>query len=341
VNEIATANPRERRALFSTTASRLGMTPLVAEKDFWVVWTLSRLFPRIEHPPRMIFKGGTSLSKAYNAIQRFSEDIDLSIDPEVFGASPSGVLNATSNAARARENDALRQRGREYIQDLLLPRLVADFETVLGPAASVWSLEADPDSTDALVFRYPSETEANSYNPQRVLLEFGVRSELWPYEIRPVRAFAADVVTRTSGVRDVDVPVLAGERTFWEKATLLHAVHHWKATKSIGRLSRHYGDLVQLAHGPIGEAALARPDLLDAVREHKKRFYPDNNAKYDLAVRGTLRLAPHGELQTRLEKDWRDMREMFFGDADPEPFAVIADRLRELEQRINRNDHPT
>jgi hypothetical protein len=341
VNEIATAKARERRALFTTTASRLGTTPLVAEKDFWVVWTLSRLFARIEDPPRMIFKGGTSLSKAYSAIQRFSEDIDLSIDPEVFGASPSGVLDAKSNSARGRANDALRQQGREYILDHLLPQLAADFETVLGPPSSAWSLEADPDSMDALVFRYPSETEANAYNPQRVLLEFGVRSELWPYEVRPVRAFAADVVSGTSGVRDVDVPVLAAERTFWEKATLLHAVHHWKPTKGIGRLSRHYGDLVQLADGDIGEAALARLDLLDVVREHKKKFYPDNNAQYDLAVRGTLRLAPHRELQARLEKDWRDMREMFFGNADPEPFAVIADRLRDLEQRINGHNQTT
>ena len=171
---------------------------------------------------------------------------------------------------------------------------------------------------------------------QRVLLEFGVRSEMSPWGEHIITPYAADAAPHAFRNPSVRVPTLAAERTFWEKATLLHTTYHQSPAKPVARVSRHYADLAALAAHASGAAAIANLELLERVVRHKSVFYPTQGARYDLAVPGTLRLAPHAELRDRLAVDYREMREMFFGDAEVRPFAQIVADLEALETSINR-----
>jgi hypothetical protein len=133
----------------------------------------------------------------------------------------------------------------------------------------------------------------------------------------------------------VSVRALSGERTFWEKATILHAEANWPSDKKrAARRSRHYADLAMLADHEIGKRALVDLQLLARVVEHKKVFFPDPKANYDAATPGTFRLIPDGALLNDLASDYRDMREMFFDT--PPSWNEIVERLRVLEESINR-----
>lgn len=338
MNGVAAEDARERDALFRATAVHRQVTPQVAEKDFWVCWTLSRLFPVSKAEPDFLFKGGTSLSKVYGAIARFSEDIDLSMSPALIGESPEQA-HRLSNTARRKLFERMIAAARAHLHGELLPTLAADFERVLGASRRrcSWSLAVDPENADAITFAYPvAVTSAPGYVRQRILLEFGVRSEMSPWGEHTVTPYAADTAPDAFRNPSVSVPTLAAERTFWEKATLLHAAYHQSPTRPVTRLSRHYADLAALAAHASGAAALADLELLGRVVRHKSVFYPAQGARYDLAVPGTLRLAPHPELRDRLAVDYREMREMFFGDAEVRPFAQIVADLEALETSINR-----
>lgn len=332
MNRVAAETPRERAALFRATGAHRKTTPAVAEKDFWVCWVLARLFPAPEAQPSLLFKGGTSLSKAYGAIARFSEDIDLSLDPALFG-EPLDEAPRLSGTQRRRLFDRVVLAGRAYLAGVLLPRLREEFAAVLGEEG--WALDVSGENPDALVFAYPLATDRSGYVPQRLLLEFGVRSERDPWEPREVRPYAADAVPEAFATPAVEVPTLTLGRTFWEKATLLHAVHHQPDARSVRRMSRHYADLAALAAHPLGRDAARDVGLLERVARHKAVFYAASHARYDLAAPGTLRLAPHPALAARLEADYRDMREMFFGEGPVRPFGEIVAELADLEARIN------
>lgn len=332
MNRVAGESARERAALFRAAAARRQTTPAVVEKDFWLCWTLGRLFADTAAEPSFLFKGGTSLSKAYDAISRFSEDVDLSIAPAVIGERLEDAY-PLSNTQRRRLFERMVAAGRAYLRETMVPRLCDDFAGVLG--GHEWRVEVDAENPDAILFAYPAATDPGGYVAPRLLLEFGVRSELDPWEPRRLRPYAADALPEAFGGASVVVPTLVAERTFWEKATLLHATYHQPETRSVRRMSRHYADLAALLRHPAGEAAIADLALLERVVRHKSVFYAAASARYELAVPGTLRLAPHPALRQRLEADYREMREMFFGDAPVRPFAGVVEDLKALEERLN------
>jgi hypothetical protein len=168
-----------------------------------------------------------------------------------------------------------------------------------------------------------------------VRLEFGARSDFWPATDAEIRPYAAEYFPDSFEKNAAcTVHVLEARRTFWEKATILHAEYHrTKVRPTADRLSRHYYDVAQLADTPIYRDALADLDLLTSVANHKNRLFAATWAHYPDARPGTLRLVPHRELQAMLESDYQAMQEMIFGDVPP--FASILDRLREVETEIN------
>jgi len=150
-----------------------------------------------------------------------------------------------------------------------------------------------------------------------------------------VRAFAAEEFPSMFAEPDVAVTSLLAKRTFWEKATILHAESHRPAAKALpDRYSRHYYDLAMLAQSPVRAEALADLALLDQVVRHKETFYPSGWARYDLARVGSLRLVPPDERRAALERDYRSMSVMIFGQ--PPPFGKIIEVLAALEQEINQ-----
>ena len=173
-----------------------------------------------------------------------------------------------------------------------------------------------------------------SYVSRVVRIECGAKADLWPVTKATITPYVAEAYPR---ITDTSVPVraLAIERTFWEKATILHAEYHRPAEKALpDRYSRHYYDLAMLAQSPVRAEALADLALLDQVVRHKETFYPSGWARYDLARVGSLRLVPPDERRAALERDYRSMSVMIFGQ--PPPFGKIIEVLATLEQEINQ-----
>ena len=342
---IARTNADERSELFSEAAAQRGdITPEVIEKDFWVCWTLKHVFDLGPTPAKLIFKGGTSLSKVYGVIERFSEDIDLSLSREDLGfTGERDPYQAASGKKQQALIEALVTRCEEAIAEELLPRLRERFAAVLGDEGSgehPWNLSLDEGDAQTVNFSYPPGLRSGgtlppSYVRPIVRLELGARSDHWPAEEHVIRSYAAEVFPASFEEPTCRVRTLSAERTFWEKVTILHAESHRPKDKPSGeRLSRHYYDVAKLYQNDIGQRALARTDLLEAVVKHKRLFFRSGWANYDTAVLGSFRLVPPEERRASLETDYRVMREtMIFGESYS--FDELLAVLAEVEARLN------
>ena len=329
---LATEPAGSRRDAFAIAAERRGLLPLVIEKDFWVCWTLERLFALPDFAGHLLFKGGTSLSKVYGAIQRFSEDIDLSLSHASLGEGLPDPEQAASNTQRKLRADALVTAFRDTVTGRLLPALNAGIAEQLGEEG--WALTQDKADPGTLHFAYPRALDGElAYIRPEVRIELGGRSDDWPAESRTVTACVAEELPQVSPAA-VHVRVLAARRTFWEKATILHAEYHRPPAKAPGeRLSRHYSDLAQMAGTEVEAQALADLPLLARVRAHKAAFYTAPWASYETALPGTLRLVPRPERLAGLRSDYRGMGAMFF--EPPFPFDAMMGTIAELEGRVN------
>lgn len=335
----AKAAPRDREALFIETANAKGISPEIVEKDFWVCWTLRHIF-LLQELPRIIFKGGTSLSKAFGIIKRFSEDIDLVINRHEIGFNDKNdPANQEQTNLRNRTIETLKATCVDVIEKEFLVKLKAEFQSVIGDQG--WNLLLDPmaPDRDTLEFTYPKGIPGSltlGYIKRVVRLELGCRGDQVPFEEVFVTPYAAEVFPSQFTIPSAKVNVISVERTFWEKVTILHREYYRVQNgKAVGqRVFRHYHDVVVIAKHARGKAAIEDSDLLAQVVAHKQHFFREAAAQYELAKRGTLRLVPHAKLEEELRKDHAGMREMFFGN-HPD-FDEVMDQLRKLESELNK-----
>ena len=269
MNLFARLSENERLDYFVETGQRMGLSPQMVEKDFWVCWVLEKLFSLDDVGPTLIFKGGTSLSKAYSLIERFSEDVDLSIDRASLGfagtdCDPEADIGSNE---RKRRIERLREACQMRIVNHLMPALASVVAISLGTTEG-WKLtidESDPDA-QTLLYAYPTTTKADRdrYIRPEVKIEMGARSDHWPSEQTTIASYTALHFSAAFESPSFQVKVLAPERTFWEKATLLHAEYHRPADKTTpNRLSRHYYDQARLIEAGLGEKATINLELLD------------------------------------------------------------------------------
>lgn len=344
MDNLARLPATDRAALFGETGADRGVANTIIEKDFWVCWTLKRLFGmQGSSTAALVFKGGTSLSKAFGAIRRFSEDIDLSFDRSDLGYSGSGdpTRDGISRKKADQLIEELMDEVEEYIAKKLLPALRSAIAEQLGePADGSWSLEIDDADPHSVNFHYPTvlpDTEyvGMAYITPRVRLEFGARGDVWPAEMRVIRAYAAEDYPDFFEDSDVAVTVLAMQRTFWEKATALHAEAHRPAGSATPpNFSRHYYDLAMLLETAEGQAASSDFDLLATMSKHKATFFRSGWANYDTARPGTLRLVPSDARIEEVRADYRAMMPMMFDDRPP-AFKDILEKIEQLQDAIN------
>lgn len=339
MDSVANLPATERSLYFEQAAARNGrLSAQLMEKDFWVCWILKRLFGLEEIGGNLTFKGGTSLSKVYQVIERFSEDIDVSIERAFLGfGGDDEPEKGSSGKEQARRIDRLKEACQRFVVDRLYSELQASIAGTLTTAEG-WNLEIDADDPDSqsIRFQFPHAITSglSPYFAQSVKIELGARSDHFPVETAQIQPYLADTIPDVIDEGIVRLRVLDAERTFWEKATILHANAHREPGKSIDiRHSRHYYDLFQLANHPIGEHAIARLDLLERVVLHKTIYFKSAWARYDKAKPGTLRLVPGDERIRELERDYDDMQPMFFGRIPQ--FNMILERLKRLEEDIN------
>jgi hypothetical protein len=280
-------------------------------------------------------------------IHRFSEDIDLAFDRGDlgFGGDRDPGVQPTGKKRR-RELDALSQVTREYVQGEFADRLRNAIADALGaPEGEGWRLEPDPQDTDgqSLLFEYPklplNRSRINtrsSYIREQIKLELGSRSEQDPAERQGVRPYAAEALPDVFVDPWTEVQVLAIERTFWEKATILHQEAHRPVNQLRKHHSRHYFDLVMIADSDYRERCYQRVDLLAQVADHKSRFFPQAWARYDLARDpATLRLVPNDALRHELSNDYGEMRTVMFAGDTP-TVEYLMDRLQQIEAEIRQ-----
>lgn len=325
----------ERRDIFQEAASRRDVLPIVIEKDFWVCWTLKRLFTTPQLAPYLTFKGGTSLSKSYGLIERFSEDIDLTISRD---ASPLNEVKdpmegGISGKERERRIEALKENAQKFVRETILDNLTTQVTEALE-GIDGWQLFIDPDDPDqqTIIFRYPkTTTETAGYIKPTITLEFGARGGTEPQNETPIRPYVSEDFPSLFPEASCSPVTLSVTRSFWEKVTILHALCHGSKMKE--RMSRHYYDTFMMDQKGVTEEALADTALLDLVVQNKTLFFRDPRASYNTAQIGTLRLVPEGETLQALKKDYKAMEEMFM--AKFPSFDEIIGRLTPLEQRLN------
>lgn len=323
----------ERREVLESAFGR-GLTRSTAllEKDVWVVWTLQALFAG-PFADDLVFKGGTSLSKAYNIIQRFSEDVDLTYDIRKLTDEQAGQPEALTDAVA-------RSLGRR-IREKLLPRLLETeiqpyLETQIGTVGLQATVEREGENIFVV---YEAAVEYPAYVRPRVKLEFGARSTGEPATPRPVSCDLA------LAFPELDFPsatprVMRAERTFWEKATLAHVYCLEGKLRGATGFARHWHDLSRLDTAGFAKSAIADRDLAKAVADHKAKFFPAKDAQdapvdYHAAVGGHLKLVPQEEAFDLLKADHAAMVEAGYLEGAAEGFDMLMARCGDLQDRIN------
>ncbi len=325
MESVARLSSAERRELFAETAARKRMTPAIVEKDFWVCWTLGRLFAHAELSRLLMFKGGTSLSKVFKLIERFSEDIDLILDWRVVIGEDDPLAVRSANKQEAL-NKMIEAKALDYIGGELL----AMISQVVAP---ICRCELAADDLYAVNVIYPAAFSDVYLRPE-VRLEIGPLAAWMPYDHYRIRSYAAEAFPQLFKQADCAVQAIRAERTFWEKATILHhEAYRPEGNPQPLRYSRHYYDLAMMASAPVKDAALADLALLEDVVAFKERFYRRPWAHYELAKPGTFRLIPPAHVLSAIKKDYAQMRNMIFGRYPD--FGEIVKTLRKLEVQIN------
>ncbi|MBB4577551.1 nucleotidyl transferase AbiEii/AbiGii toxin family protein [Rhizobium lentis] len=337
-DQFLTLSKDDRREALAVAADRTGRPIHLLEKDVWVVWTLQMLFSSKlgEH---LVFKGGTSLSKAYGVIKRFSEDVDLTYD--IRALAPDLVSDNDEALPKTRSEE---KRWTSEVRKRL-PVWVSDsVEPVIAGALRDQSLPAAIRLEDyTLYLDYDAVSSGSGYVAPSVMLEFGARSTGEPASIRDV---GCDASGHVDGVEfpKASPRVMHAERTFWEKATAIHVFCLQERLRG-DRFARHWHDVVRLDDAGFAEAALKDRQLANAVAKHKSMFFAEKAADrspidYTAAVNGNLVLTPSGEGLRALGEDYARMVDDGLLLGDSEPFEHLIQRCAQIQARANKADTP-
>ena len=296
------------------------------------MWTLHVLFS-LPDRDSFVFKGGTSLSKAFGLIERFSEDIDLVIDRARFGfVGNADVAQATSGEQRQRRREQLDAEVSAYLREDLVPRLAAVARGFTGVA-----VEIDGKDPLSILVHYPAAMPDHPYIRPIVKIETGSRADNWPTVDRSIRAFVALEFPQAFENDEVIVKTIEARRTFLEKLTILHkTAYAFESNETMviaERFSRHYYDVYRMSVQGVADAALLDSDLLEAVRIAAQVFFPQAKARYEKFQLGSIRIVPSSRGVEALAHDYVAMKDMIFGEAPS--FEAILETLKELEKRVN------
>jgi predicted nucleotidyltransferase component of viral defense system len=279
----------------------LPLPPAVIEKDFWVCWTLHLLNEIPELKGNITFKGGTSLSKAWGLIERFSEDIDIAINRKIFGQEPPhGAEDAESNRQRKKRLEELEEKSAAFIRDVLLPQLQEKIAEHLKPEE--FTLKPIQKGNEVNIeFEYPGtlKNELGGLLPV-VLIELVPRADEIPNEERNITPIIYEVFSELLGEGTFSVSSLAPERTFLEKLLFIHETLEG-FNKGSERKSRHYYDLLKLYQAGVFEKIKSNRKLLRIVVEHRQTFFRYNTMDYTgILTKGVSLLPP--------QESWADWR---------------------------------
>lgn len=343
--QVINAKPEDRRGLFLATANRLGTTLQNIEKDFWACWILDIIFnERASDDPRVLFKGGTSLSKGYSLISRFSEDLDITFFRQDLGLTMDiEELKKISRKQQGKQLDRIKEASQTYIHGVFKNSLREKIKRAL-PSSDL-DIEkfvvSDEDDTQkqTLLIHYPTViTEKDDYIKSTIKIEAGAKSALDPHQLITIQPYIAPELS----VLNLSVPniaVIDAERTFWDKVMILHGIRSWydarKELRQNGhRISRHYYDVYQLMRSPVSQQALRNIDLAIDCAQHAQLFFNSAALNLEKAKHGSFTLIPTPEMRHTLHRDYNAMASMIFGERPT--FDNILESISNLEKIINQ-----
>ena len=325
------------RLISINEASRIsGISAKAIEKDWWVTLSLKLVFntPYAKH---FAFKGGTSLSKGWQLIDRFSEDIDISLSSEAVGIAYADKPSKTFV-------EQLRRAGCSFTSNKLMEALKAEFRNSQVPE-NLYSIEAEPVRADmpdtdpqTLYVNFVSLFNPNPYLPDRVKIEFSVRSLKEPSIKRSMSSLLVTHFPNENYTEEnCEVLTIQPQRTLIEKMLLLHEEYNRdeRAKMRTERMSRHFYDLFQLSRQDFSFSTLHDNEFIEEIIEHRKYYSRLKRFNYETLKRGSIRIIPSDDILKALEKDYEIMRaEMIFGN--PPTFEEIIRAMKNLQDEINR-----
>lgn len=314
--------------VLTQAANRTGLPVQAVEKDLWVTVVLQMVFtlPISNH---LVFKGGTSLSKVWKVISRFSEDIDLAIDPSIWGFE--GDLTK-------KQIKRLRKASSIFVRDKLCQSLQ---EVIAVNGMEQWlQVEAAPDGEGdgtypeprVIHIRYKSLFDEDlPYLHSEVKLEVGARSLLEPTAEATVKSVLEDVLPISTTIKQVLIPTALAEKTFLEKAFLLHELFSSQTSREANRKSRHLYDLAQMMNTDIETRAIANNELWNAIHHHRELFTSMSGVDYTPDIRKRIVLLPPNDVIDDWRNDYKDMQSSMIYGEKPTFEALIA-KMKELEE---------
>ena len=319
----------EKITLLTRAAEQFDFSELIIEKDLWVCWLLEKIFSL---PIQMAFKGGTSLSKVFNLINRFSEDCDITIDYRYFNQTID--LGNITRSQLKKVSEQLKRQLQAYVSEVVLPHLQEHVISELP--GDVFEIELSDDG-EQLRFYYPSLANGHAgYLRDHVLIEFGIRNCTEPCEKHQITPYLASALNVNIDFPSPIINTLSPLRTFWEKVTLIHVeCNRDRFIKSPDRLSRHWYDLHMLNNSWVAAQALERNDILTSVIEYKKAFFNASYANYDDCLNGNCKLIPSAESLVNVKSDFLMMIDAGMFYQDPPTFDEMIISLTKLQSDIN------
>ena len=324
----------DRREALATAADKSGRPIHLLEKDVWVVWTLKALFGGA-HEAHLVFKGGTSLSKGYGVIGRFSEDVDLTYDIRQIAGDligEAGSILPPSKSQAKKWTDQIRERLAKHVSETITPRL-AELLRSNGLPAKVSA------NADKILLEYEALASGYGYVKPIVTLEFGARSTGEPSEIRDVTCDAAAHVTSVT-FPTARPRVMRPERTFWEKATAIHVFCRRGVFRGGDRYSRHWHDITRLDAAGYANSAIADKVLAKDVADHKTLFFAEKDKTgtiidYRKAIDGALLLVPDKDDLAKLTQDYKGMVDDGLLLEKAEPIEKLMRLCQNIQDRAN------
>lgn len=332
--DFYTIDREEKEAIFNAIATEKGMNPFAVEKDWWVSRTLEIIFqmPIAKH---LVFKGGTSLSKAWKLINRFSEDIDLAIDREFFEGFKGNL--SKSKITKLRKEAGAYTTG-TFFEELQEEFLRKGFTGLVFKVIDAKDSDQDP---RVLEIYYPNIINADSeYILPRVQLEISCRSLREPFTVQSFGSLVDEFYSGKEFVEPLfEVPTVNAERTFLEKIFLLHEEFHRPADKMrIDRLSRHLYDIYHLTKAGVAERAISDKELYETIVAHRHKFSKVGGVNYNLLNPKTLNPIPPTAVIADWESDYVKMREdMIYEEVKPS-FEDLIDNLIDLKTKLQALD---
>lgn len=327
-----TFSAERQRLIYEEGYQKLGLVPASIEKDFWVCFILRELFSLSSWAEHLTFKGGTSLSKGWKLISRFSEDVDVVIDRAHLGFDGETL----GSKKRRRLNKECSRSIQEKLRPELEQRL---FQVIPGDMAGELMSADDTEDPDkqTLLFNYQSFFSGSfAYLRPVVKIELGARSETEPVESPTIRPYLAEAFPSLLQDSAFALRTVAARRTFWEKAMLLHEENFRPPEKPRkARMSRHYYDLWCLIQKGVAAQATEDLTLFDRVARHRQIFFKQTWVNYKTLQKGTLQILPTQNMLAEWAKDYETMRDVMFFD-EPPSFDEILAVIRKFQEEFNR-----